>query len=59
MKVTTKTEAEIDAVDLMGKVTITVVVKRMWRVRLGVWLMALGARICGAKIEFYDEDECK
>ena len=49
----------IDAVKLMRQVTLHVHAKRTtearWRIRLGVWLMCLGARAIGCNITIRGE----
>jgi hypothetical protein len=44
---------DVDMVKIMQDVTVklTVRVRRMWRVRLGMWFVRLGVRIAGARSE--------
>ena len=51
-------ELDLSMKELMSRTTIVVKVKRLhefeWRVKLGTWLIALGARIMWCDVEFED-----
>ena len=41
---------EIDATTLIPMIDVAVRTRRLWRVRLGLWIMGIGARIAGAAL---------
>jgi hypothetical protein len=50
---------ELDASELMKHVTVTVVVKNLWRLRIARPLLMLFVWITNCKVEFEIEDNCK
>jgi hypothetical protein len=58
-KATTTHETTVYVPDHMRRsvtVSLRVKVKGMWRVRLGLWLMKMGARMVGAKVTVTQEE---
>ena len=44
--------SDVDVLDCFDHLTVTVGVRNVWRARLGLWLLALAARVlrCGVEV---------
>jgi hypothetical protein len=44
-------DVEVDILDMINHITISVRVRNLWRLRLGLWLVSLAARVLRVPVE--------